>query len=60
MLTPTVTEISRATEPVVQDTFITEFAQSVQREQSLPANVIRLSSHRSQRGRPAIVPSRVA
>lgn len=60
MLTPTVIEISRASEPVVRDTFITEFDGAPARRQSAPANVVRLSAHRSRRRRSAAVPGRAA
>jgi hypothetical protein len=60
MLTPIVTEVPRAIEPVVHDTFIREYTGRVPREQGLPANVVRLSTHRSRRRRSAVVPARVA
>ena len=60
MLTPMVTEISRASEPVDRDTFITEFDGATARRQSTPANVVRLSAHRSRRRRAAAVPRRAA
>jgi hypothetical protein len=60
MLTPIVTEIPRAVEPVVHDTFIREYAGRASRERDLPANVVRLSTHRSRRRRPTVVPARVA
>jgi hypothetical protein len=60
MLTPIVTEVSRAIEPVVHDTFIRQYTGRAPRERGLPANVIRLSAHRSRRRRSAVVPARVA
>jgi hypothetical protein len=60
MLTPIVTEVPRVIEPVVHDTFIGEYADRAPRERDLPANVVRLSTHRSQRRRSAVVPARVA
>jgi hypothetical protein len=60
MLTPIVTEVPRAIESVVHDTFIREYAGRAPRDRSLPANVVRLSTHRSRRRRPAVVPARVA
>jgi hypothetical protein len=60
MLTPIVTEVPRAIEPVVHDTFIREYEGRAPRERDLPANVVRLSTHRSRRRRSAVVPARVA
>jgi hypothetical protein len=60
MLTPIVTEVPRAIEPVVHDTFIREYARQAPREQGLPANVVRLSTQRSRRRPSAVVPARVA
>jgi hypothetical protein len=60
MLTPTVTEVPRAIEPVVHDTFIREYAARPPGKRDLPANVVRLSTHRSRRHVPAVVPARVA
>ena len=60
MLTPIVTEVPRAIEPVVDDTFISEFADQAPREQDFAENVVRLSAHRSRRHQPALMPARVA
>jgi hypothetical protein len=60
MLTPIVTEVPRAIEPVVRDTFVSEYATRAPGERALPANVVRLSTHRSRRRMPAVVPARVA
>lgn len=49
MLTPIVTEVPRAIEPVVHDTFIREYAGRAPRERGLPVNIVRLSTHRSRR-----------
>jgi hypothetical protein len=60
MLTPIVTEVPRAIEPVVRDTFIREYAGRTPGERGLPANVVHLSAHRSRRGAATVVPARVA
>jgi hypothetical protein len=60
MFTPIVTEVPRAIEPVIHDTFISQYAGRAPRERDLPANVVRLSTHRSRRRRTAVVPARVA
>jgi hypothetical protein len=60
MLTPIVTEIPRAIEPVVLDTFIREFAGRAPSAQGRRANVVSLSTHRARRRRQAVVPARVA
>jgi hypothetical protein len=60
MLTPIVTEVPRAIEPVVRDTFIRDYTTRAPGERSLPANVVRLSAHRSWRGAATVAPARVA
>jgi hypothetical protein len=60
MLTPIVTEIPRTVEPVVQDTFIREYAGRASRKRGVPTNVARLSTHRSRRRGSAVLPARVA
>jgi hypothetical protein len=60
MLTPIVTELPRVIEPVVADTFLNEFADRAPRTQSLPADVIQLSTHRTRRHQPAVAPARAA
>lgn len=59
MLTPIVTEVRRAAEPVVRDTFIREFDGRPPREQQR-TNVVALAAHRSLRRGPAPVPARAA
>ncbi len=59
MLTPIVTEVRRAAEPVVRDTFIREFDGRAPRERQ-PANVVALAAHRSPRSSRAPVPARAA
>lgn len=60
MLTPMVTEIHRAYEPVVRDTFIREFEGRAPRRPTSPSNVVRLAAHRARRSAPAAVPARAA
>ena len=60
MLTPIVRELPRAIEPIVADTFVNEFTDRALRTQGLPANVIRLSTHRTRRHQPAVGPARAA
>ncbi len=59
MLTPIVTEVRRAAEPVVRDTFIGEFDGRAPREQQR-ADVVALAAYRSLRRNPAPVPARAA
>lgn len=60
MLTPIVTEVSRAFEPVVRDTFIREFDARAPREAAAIENVVGLASHRARRRRPVPAPARAA
>ena len=60
MLTPIVTEVSRAAEAIVRDTFIREFEAGEPRERITGANVIGLAAHRAQRSRPLAAPARAA
>jgi hypothetical protein len=60
MLTPIVRELSRAIEPVAADTFLDEFTDRDAPRHGLPANVIRLSAHRTRRRQPAAAPTRAA
>ena len=60
MLTPIVTEVFRAFEPVVRDTFIREFEQGQPRERAAASNVVSLASHRARRPSPVGAPLRAA
>jgi hypothetical protein len=59
MLTPIITEIHRVPEPVVRDTFISEFDGPTVRRPDPPSNIVSLAAHRSRR-HPAAVPARAA
>ncbi len=60
MLAPTVTELSRIAEPVVRDTFASEFDVREPRERPPSANLVDLASHRTRRIRPLAPPARAA
>jgi hypothetical protein len=53
MLTPIVTEISRAFEPVVRDTFIRDAGLRDPREPAASAGVVSLAAYRAAAGAPA-------
>lgn len=58
MLTPIVTEIHRASEPVSRDTFIATYERRAPGARDAGTNVVSLAAHRSHAGRP--VPARAA